>query len=80
MKTSIQFNITGNHEKHSGIAEVFDFTTSGYVSAQFYFNHSDVKTNSIGKFSIDGKNYTLFENYIDSASDDYYYFAIQIVE
>jgi len=79
MKTSIQFNITGSHENHSGIAEVFDFVTSGYVAAQSHFD-SFFKTNSIGVFSIDGKNYSVFETYADSASDDYYYFAIQIVE
>jgi hypothetical protein len=78
MKTSIQFKIIGKHETHSGIAEVFDFITSGYVAAQSHFN-STFKINSIGVFSIDGKNYSAFETYVDSANDDYYYFAIEIV-
>jgi hypothetical protein len=82
MKT-INFKINGNHESHSGQAVVLDFVTSGINSAAKHFgfeNANLVKRNSIGRVTVEDVEYSIFENYIDSGSEDYYYFAVEVIE
>ena len=80
---TISFNIQRKNEVHKGIANVFHPITSGINAAIEYFgfeNINSVKKNCIGSAVVDGKTYKVWENYIDSGSDDYYYFAVEYVD
>lgn len=75
MKT-INFTIQGQHESQSGEAivvssysEGVELTTS--MSPDF---SNGFKTNLIGGF----EGFKVYENYSDSGSNDYFYFAIKI--
>ena len=76
MKTTINFNIHGKHEFHSGEATIVDSYNEGITIAgnNVSIFNGELKTNLIG--GLDG--YKIYENYSDSGSNDYYYFAIKI--
>jgi hypothetical protein len=79
---TVNFSIKGKNETHKGTATVFHPITSGINAAIEYFgfeNSNLVKKNCIGSTNVDGKTYKIWENYIDSGSDDYFYFAVEII-
>lgn len=79
MKTTINFSIKGQHENHLGSAMV-GFVTTGIYEAAIHFDFNPaIKRNMIGSQIIEGLEYRVFENYVDSGSDDYFYFAVEIV-
>lgn len=74
MKT-INFKIQGNHESHHGSAVIVSDYNEGINYSQ---NHLDcisdeIQSNKIGIY----EGYFIYENYLDSGSDDYIYFAIE---
>ena len=74
MKT-INFKIQGRNENHSGEAVIVENYNDGtiYVLNNLPGPMDKLKTNKIGNY--DG--YTIYENYYDSGSDDYSYFAVK---
>lgn len=71
----ITFSIQNRHTLSTGIADVVDSISEGKVSAAMYFTEF-VKSEATGYYSCFGKSYTIYANYLDSGSEDYYYFAI----
>lgn len=81
MTTTINFKIQGNHEYHSGTALVAPVITGGILAASQHFDFNPgIKRNVIGIIEHEGINYKIFENYVDSGSNDYFYFAYEIIE
>lgn len=70
--TEINFSISGRHESHHGTATIVENYNEGTIYAENNLP-GDVKTRQIG--SQDG--YSIFENYTDSGSVDYVYFAVK---
>lgn len=89
MKT-INFKFQGNHESHSGDASIIDLNyhnlyQSMVEEAKSAFESEDVTVRSIGKVTTTEHaqagytdTYEIYETYVDSGSDDYYYYAIAI--
>lgn len=77
MGNEVLFSIQTKTERLTGQAIVVDTYSEGKEKALDFFNgfiEGDFETNKIGSF--DG--YSIYENYIDSGSIDYFFFAIQI--
>lgn len=76
MKT-INFSITTGTESHISSAVIVDNYNEGLNQAETFFQENfeeiNFKTNEIGNF----EGYSVFENYIDSGSNDYFYFALK---
>lgn len=74
--TTINFNFQGKHESHTGEAVIVPDYNEGtiYVLNNVPGKMDDLKTRKIG--NVDG--YDIYENYYDSGSDDYSYFAVKI--
>jgi hypothetical protein len=72
---TLNFKITGNHEVHTGEATILNDYNEGTIHALNNMPGSmdALKTRKIGSF--DG--YDVYENYYDSGSSDYIYFAIE---
>lgn len=89
MKT-INFKFQGNHESHSGTASIIDSNShnqyqSMVEEANSAFESEDVTIRQIGKITTTqhaqsgySDTYEIYETYVDSGSDDYYYYAIAI--
>lgn len=75
---TINFHIQGRHESHRGEAVIVDNYNEGtiYVENNSPGEVGTLKTNKIG--IVDG--YEIYENYYDSGSDDYSYFAVKVSE
>lgn len=73
----INFKIQGRHTSHTGTAIIVDNYSEGLKLANDFFSEMEfdesMKTNKIG--GQDG--YAIYENYKDSGSVDYFYFAIK---
>lgn len=85
MKTSINFNIKGQHEQHNGSAVIVETHLDVKPTAENAFaSDNDNRPVSIRKIgSVAGPDqpgytaqYDIYESYTDSGSDDYYYFAV----
>jgi len=84
MKTLI-FKIQGRHESHSGEAVIVDSYNEGTIEMlnNLPGSMNNLKTNLIGVFEYNVKdsefngNYKIYENYYESGSNDYGYFAIK---
>lgn len=72
MKT-INFKFQLRHTSPSGIATVVSSYNNGFKHATEYFN-GDFKTERIGTTD---NGYSIYENYQDSGSNEYIYFAIK---
>ena len=70
---TLEFNITGRTEAHRGTATIVDNYRDGIVLANDAFSdfEGDVICNRIGNC----EGYTIYESYVDSGSEDYFYFA-----
>lgn len=81
--SSFDFTIKGKHENHSGSAVIVDMHTDVQAYAEKAFQTEKVSIRSIG-MSIGPDQpgyegvYEVYETYKDSASDDYYYFAVMV--
>lgn len=75
LATEIIFKIIGHHESHHGIAVIVENYNEGTIHAlnNILGSMDDMRTRRIG--AQDG--YNIFENYTDSGSEDYVYFAIK---
>ena len=74
MKT-IEFNITGKTETHRGNATIVANYLDGLTLANDEFSdfEGEVKSCLIGKQA----GFRIYESYVDSGSNDYFYFAVQ---
>lgn len=74
MKT-VTFNIF-RHGIHT--AEIKPNAAKGILAANKHFNdYENTKVRCIGQFDDKTGNYIIYESYIDSGSNDYYYFAVK---
>ena len=75
MKHTLNFSIVGQHENHSGEAIIVGDKNEGTIEILNNMPGSmdNLKTRMIGNF--DG--YDIYENYYDSGSNDYAYFAVK---
>lgn len=79
MKT-LNFKLGTKTESIIGTADIVDFITTGILNAAtHFFMNNDVTRNFIGVIEFNEKSYSIYENYIDSGSDNYYYFAVDRV-
>lgn len=83
--TSFDFEIVGKHEVHKGSAVIVDTSLDVFEKAANAFkeegNLGCLTVREIG--IVEGVSqpgyreyYSIYETYTDSASDDYYYFAV----
>lgn len=72
---TINFKIQGRHESQSGEATIVEDYNEGtiYVMNNVPWDWDEIQTNKIGDF----EGYSIYENYVDSGSDDYSYFAVK---
>lgn len=81
MKNTFKFNIKGQHESHTGEAQVLDPNESvqriaGEQFEEMFPEHGKrVSIRYIGNVEHERTVYQIFESYIDSGSVDYIYFA-----
>lgn len=77
---SINFSVKGKHEMFNGNAAIVNNYKDGiYMASQIF--ESKWQTRKIGThegFRHDDVKYAVYENYIDSDSIHYFYFAIEI--
>lgn len=75
---SIYFEIKQQHNFRNGEAEIVSSYSEGKKAAQTFFDDSgderEMRTNLVGGY----EGYKIYENYTDSGSVDYVYFAIKI--
>lgn len=74
MKT-VNFKIQGKHESHYGEAVIVEDYNDGtiYVLNNLPGKIDDLKTTKIGAY----QGFDIYENYYDSGSVDYSYFAVK---
>ena len=73
--TTIDFTIQTSTERISGNAILVDTLYEGKEKATAFFaefSDKEFKSNKLGKF----ESYTIYENYTDSGSEDYFFFAV----
>ena len=80
---TINFQIQGRHESHSGEATIVESYRDGLRLVDETFT-GQFKTNKIGVIKDgpqhDAEKYAIYENYQDSGSNDYIYFALKLDE
>ncbi len=73
----ILFHFSSRHSKSDGWAKVVDSYKDGEIKAIEQFKEweieGEVKVNKIGTYNL----YDIYECYVDSGSEDYFYFAIK---
>jgi hypothetical protein len=76
MGIEMNFKIAGRHESHNGTAVVVENYNEGtiYIENNLPGEVGKLTTRKIGV--CDG--FAIYENYYDSGSDDYSYFAIAV--
>jgi hypothetical protein len=76
MNTEINFRIQGRHQSHHGTAVIVDNYSEGVIDAKNNLpgEGRTLTTEKIGGY--DG--FAIYENYYDSGSVDYFYFAIAV--
>lgn len=72
MKTTINFNVKLRHTSSSGVATIVSSYAEGLNIASEHFD-GNYKTESIGI----NDDFMIYENYQDSGSNDYIYFAVK---
>lgn len=74
MTHTIVFKIEGQHETHRGTANIVPNKLEGVINAVNNLpGEGELTSRIIGQ--VDG--YDIYENYYDSGSDDYSYFAVK---